>query len=171
MLKSQLRGPLILTPIAKEMAGYNENDPDKVKKCNNDAFEQWLSFVYLANTDHAKYGSLITGLSSQYALGQDQYPKTLRDAMNVLSHHRFDPAYAERKKKRKANRDSQRKSQEDATTDHEDEQHEAAFVQFEARVGAAERKGIVLQNAPIRISLKRNGLSTRHRKCNRRNKL
>jgi hypothetical protein len=42
----------------------------------------------------------VTGLLSQYSLGQDQYPKTVIDANNVLSNHWFDPAYVEAKKKR-----------------------------------------------------------------------
>ena len=60
---------------------------------------------------------------------------------NVLSNHRFDPAYAEREKKRKANRDSQRKSHEDATTDYEDEQREAAFAQFKGSCWCCRKKG------------------------------
>ena len=91
------------TPVMKQMSDCDESDPTKVKKCIEKAHEQWLSFVHVSNADHVKHGALITGLSSQYALGQDQHPKTLVDATSVPSNHHFDPACAEREKKRKAN--------------------------------------------------------------------
>jgi len=103
VLKSQLGGPLAPTPVAKQMLDYVESNPTKVKKCNEKAHEQWPSFVCVSGADHAKHGTLITGNSSQHALGQDQHPKTLVDATSVPSNHHFDPAHAEREKKRKAN--------------------------------------------------------------------
>jgi hypothetical protein len=53
------------------------------------------------NADRFKYGTRFTGLSSQYSLGQDQYPKTIFDANSVLSNHRFDPTYMDNKKKKR----------------------------------------------------------------------
>ena len=37
VLKSQLGGPLILTPIAKELTGHDASKPDKIKECNEEA--------------------------------------------------------------------------------------------------------------------------------------
>ena len=85
----------MLTPIAQGMTDYDENDPDKVKECQEKARQQWLSFVCIANTDHAKCGTLVSGLSSQCALGQDQHPKKLVDATSVLSNHHCDAVHAE----------------------------------------------------------------------------
>ena len=98
----------MLIPIAVTLPDYNKGDKDKVKVCLEKAYQQWLMFVYITNTDHAKYGTLLSTLSSQYSLGQDQYPKTLVNATNVLSNHHFDSAYTERDKKRKVNREKQR---------------------------------------------------------------
>ena len=44
----------------------------------------------LKNSDQAKYGSLLTGLVSQYSMGHNQYPKTIIAATDVLSNHRHD---------------------------------------------------------------------------------
>ena len=40
-----------------------------------------------------KYGTLIKMLYSQNSLGNNQYPKTLEKAMDVLSMHNFDQTY------------------------------------------------------------------------------
>jgi len=95
VLKSQLGGPLMLTPIAQGTKDCDKKDPDKVKECQEKACQQWLSFVCIGNTDHAKHGTSVSGLSSQHALGQDQHPKKLVDAMSVLSNHHFDAVHAE----------------------------------------------------------------------------
>jgi len=69
----------VLTPVPKQMSDCVESDPTKVKKFIETAHEQWLSFVCVTGAGHAKHGALITGLSSQHALGQDQHPKMLVD--------------------------------------------------------------------------------------------
>ena len=61
----------------------------------------------MENVDRNKYGTVLTGLVSQFLLGQDQYPRELTSAMNVLSNHKFDPAYQEAKKKQN-NKSSQK---------------------------------------------------------------
>lgn len=53
-------------------------------------FEQWCVFLLIRNSDQNKYGSLVKGLISQYSMGNDQYPKTITAATNVLSNHRHD---------------------------------------------------------------------------------
>ena len=141
VLKSQLGGPLILAPVAKNISGYDPKDPDKVRECEEEAYQQWLSYVYVSNTDKAKYGTLISGLSSQFALGQDQYPKTIVSATNVLSNHRFDSAYTDREKKRKANRDKQKLEHDEQVLEPEEEQREAAFAQFEGKCWCCGKQG------------------------------
>jgi hypothetical protein len=48
------------------------------------------SVLYLNNADQKKYGSILQGLNTQQSLHNDQYPKTVIDANNVLSNHKFD---------------------------------------------------------------------------------
>ena len=44
----------------------------------------------MVNSDQRKYGSVIKGLHSQKALQNDQYPRSIIEANNVLSTHKFD---------------------------------------------------------------------------------
>jgi hypothetical protein len=72
------------------MSTYDENDPEEITKCIETASEQLFAFLYMENSDQAKYGSLLRGLNSQKSLGHDQYPRSISEANNVLSNHNFD---------------------------------------------------------------------------------
>jgi hypothetical protein len=90
VLESHIGGPIELTKFMKNMVDYDEKDSDKLEKCKKKAFQQFLAFMYIDNSDKSKYGSLTTGLQTQQSLGNNQYPKTITEANNVLSSHRFD---------------------------------------------------------------------------------
>jgi hypothetical protein len=49
-----------------------------------------MALLYLENANQNKYGLVIKGLMDQFLLDQNQYPKTINHAMNVLSNHKFD---------------------------------------------------------------------------------
>ena len=49
-----------------------------------------MLFVLLRNSDQAKYQSLMNGLISQYSMENDQYPKTITTAIDILANHRHD---------------------------------------------------------------------------------
>lgn len=72
------------------MGDYNQDDPGKNKKLEKQVFDQFLGYIYLEAVDQTKYGSILTGLNTQQSLGNDQYPKTITEANNVLSNHKFD---------------------------------------------------------------------------------
>ena len=72
------------------MKDYDKKDDDKVVLCQEKAFQQLLAYTYLENSDKNKYGSLLTGLQTQQSLKNNQYPKLITEATNVLSNHRFD---------------------------------------------------------------------------------
>jgi hypothetical protein len=63
---------------------------EKNKVFEEQAFKQLLAFNYLENADQSKYRSILSGLNTQQSLGNDQYPKSIGEANNVLSNHRFD---------------------------------------------------------------------------------
>jgi hypothetical protein len=66
----------------------------------------------IRGSDQAKYGLLIRGFVSQYLLGNDQYPKTITRATDVLSNHKIDQRYYDtQKKNRKRLRDEQPRSE------------------------------------------------------------
>ena len=72
------------------MKEYSEDDKKKREKCVRDAYNHYMAYVYLQNADQSKYGSILRGLNTQQSLGNNQYPKTITEANNVLSNHRFD---------------------------------------------------------------------------------
>lgn len=71
------------------------NEMDVEKKQENfreHAYNQFrLANLYPDNADKSKYGSIITAwLNIQQSLGNDQYPRSITEANNVLGNHRFD---------------------------------------------------------------------------------
>jgi hypothetical protein len=46
--------------------------------------------VFLAGVDAKKYGRLKTGLNNAYVAGQNNYPKTVDNAVTMLSHYMHD---------------------------------------------------------------------------------
>ena len=55
--------------------------------------------VFLKSCNQNKYGSVLKGLANQYALGNDQYPKTITAATDVLSNHKLDQKFFDLQKK------------------------------------------------------------------------
>jgi hypothetical protein len=47
------------------------------------AFDRWMAYLLICNSDQAKYGS-------QFSMQNNQYPKTCTTATYILSNHRFD---------------------------------------------------------------------------------
>lgn len=80
VLAAQMGGPIVLK---KYMT--TEGIPSE-----KEAFENLMALLLLENADKTKYGTLITGLSTQFSLNNDQYPKTIIEMNNVMANHRFD---------------------------------------------------------------------------------
>jgi hypothetical protein len=72
LLKCNIGEPIILTKFVKGMDGYDEMDTKLQDKFCEQAFSQFLVYLYLDNVDKTKYGSNLTGLSTQQFLGNDQ---------------------------------------------------------------------------------------------------
>jgi hypothetical protein len=116
LLESHLGRPLIIKKIAESLPEYDVSDPVSIRKCQEKTFEKFLAYFYLENADRTKYGSLLNGLNTQQLLGNNQYPKSVTEANNVLSNHRMDnPAKMKREQddkfKQKA-KDEESKEQE-----------------------------------------------------------
>jgi hypothetical protein len=54
------------------------------------AYPRWMAYLLLKGSDQMKYGLLLKGFTSQFSLGNDQYPKTITTAADVLSNHKID---------------------------------------------------------------------------------
>ena len=145
VLVAQLGGHIKLTKYLEQQPAYKEavenDDTEVITKMEKEAFEQLLSTNFLLNADQSKYGSLVSGLATQFSLGQDQYPKTYVAANNVLSNHRFDPAYAENKKKRREHEKKSHSNKESTDKPSEDEPVQLSFAQIEGRCYCCGKKG------------------------------
>jgi hypothetical protein len=90
VMESHVGGPLELRKFMSKMKEFNINDEESIKKCKAKAYELFLAYMYMEGADKSKYGSLLTGLQTQFSLGNNQYPKTVCDVNSFLSNHRFD---------------------------------------------------------------------------------
>ena len=87
-------GPNMLDEFMSHTQAY-QDEADNAKKALivKNGFKQWSTFVYLKHADQRKYGKLLSNLKEQYALGNDQYPKTLDKGTDALNNHIWDPSY------------------------------------------------------------------------------
>ena len=138
MLKSHIGGPIILTKFVEAMDGYNKTDIKLQDKVREQAFSQFMAYLYLDNADKAKYGSIMTGLNTQQSLGNNQYPKSITKSNSVLSNHWFDVTNKpnNHKKPRDHNKDREQK---DARK--EDEDVNLLFAQLEGKCYCCGRAG------------------------------
>jgi hypothetical protein len=95
LCESHIGGPIVLFKTLVDNKAYkveatDQMEHEKNRKLQEQAFEQLLAYTYLKHADQSKYGSIIEGLVTQKSLKNDQYPKTITEANNVLSNHRFD---------------------------------------------------------------------------------
>ena len=104
-MKTQLGSVLILPAYVKSMDGYVEGDHSKTDELIVEAHEEFKAYAFIVNSDKNKYGTLIKNLAQQQSLKNDQYPKTLKAAAEVLENHTWDQKYHDEKNKRKKQRE------------------------------------------------------------------
>ena len=131
ILKSHLGGDILLPKYVKGMTGYDESNNTKTEELTKIADEQLSTYVYLVNSDQRKYGTLIKGLHSQNALNNDQYPKTMVEANNVLSTHRHDNIKDNNREHNRGSRRNENNENQDNET--KDEPVELSFAQLEGK--------------------------------------
>ncbi len=59
------------------MEDYDANDKIKVEELNDQAFNQFLGYLYLENGNQFKYGTILIGLNTQQTLKNNQYQKSI----------------------------------------------------------------------------------------------
>lgn len=115
VLMTHLGGPVTLNKYVENTEAYKNLPPDDIDSAGLDklfeeAFEMLVAYVYMENSDQAKYGSLLQSLASQQSLKNDQYPKTMVDATQALSNHKLDNA-GKKKENSKKNDDSRQQNE------------------------------------------------------------
>ena len=90
-----------------------EKAEDK-EKFKDEAFATWMAYLLIRGSDQSKYGSLTKGFVSQYSLGNNQYPKTIQAATDVLSNHKLDAKFYENQKRNRDWQHGQQEKQQDS---------------------------------------------------------
>jgi hypothetical protein len=110
---NQLGGSIQMTKLVN--SAYTA-DPSKNKDAHQaEAWDRFLAFLLIEKADHDKYSDFIQSLKFQNTLGNDQYPKTLDDAQQVLNAQRFDKTYKDKLAKKKASEKTDLKPDDNAT--------------------------------------------------------
>jgi len=105
VVKSHL-GTDILDTFTEHSEAYKKlSDAKEKATLKAEAFDSWMAYLMIQGSDQSKYGSLVKGFISQYSLGNDQYPKTIQVATDVLSNHKLDAKFYENQQQ---NRECQR---------------------------------------------------------------
>ena len=68
---------------------YEVDDTEGKIKTKKNAFGAWSAMFFMRIPDKIKYGKLIHDLSIQYAFNNNQYPKTLQEAVDVIRKEKF----------------------------------------------------------------------------------
>ena len=71
-------------------AAIGDMDLPHATELKGEAFGRWMAFLLLKNSDQSKYGSLLNGLTSQYLMDNNQYPKMIMAASDILAYHKHD---------------------------------------------------------------------------------
>ena len=62
----------------------------KQQDMKDKSFDRWMAHLLMKNSDQKKYGSLLTGLTTQYSMGNNQFPDKITNATDVLANHKHD---------------------------------------------------------------------------------
>ena len=69
-----------------------EPNPFEIKYSRK-AASKFYTYVYLDNSDKSKYKSILKNPNQQNSFGNNQYPKNMTEANNILNNHKFDRSY------------------------------------------------------------------------------
>ena len=64
-------------------------------KYTKKAASKLYAYIYLENSHKSKHESILKNLNQQKCLGNNQYPKSITEANNILNNHKFDGSYVE----------------------------------------------------------------------------
>jgi len=82
---------------------YIEGDESKRATLLKQSAQMWQSYLLLRNGDKDTFQSLTDHLRQQYALGTDQFPKSLTKAADVMGAHEVQRDLEKKKKEKNEN--------------------------------------------------------------------
>ena len=147
VLKSHV-GTKILDEFVETTREYKEDDDDDERtKLKEEAFGRWSAYMLVKNSDQNKFGSLLNGMTTQYAMGNNQFPKNVQKAIDIMSNHRFD-----NQKEIKKKYQDQKKKDEDGKV-----KKESSFAQAKKDMTCycCGKKGHIVPDCPEKDTRKR----------------
>lgn len=148
VLESHLGGSLYLEKYIRALPNYDAVDERAAAKTGS---EHFYAYLYLENVDYKKYGSLTQNLNQQYTLNNDQYPKTIGDANNVLSNHKFDNFKPKVHNKNKKEEEASDKNE----NEQEDQPVKLSFAQMEGKCYTCGKSGHRSPKCPMKGKIPR----------------
>ena len=105
-IMSSHMGTDILDKFMENTSAYkDEQDDVKKAEMKSGAFNKWMAFLLIRNSDMNKYGKLLDGMVSQFSMGNNQYPNAVRLATEIMAAHKHDNSGAKWNKNRAAKKD------------------------------------------------------------------
>ena len=122
ILKSHV-GTKVLNDFIEQSEEFrNEKSTTKQDEMKEEAMERWMAYLFLKGSDQTKYGSVMRGFVDLFSLENNQYPKTVAIATDILSNHKLDQRFYDVQKRNK-----ERQRQEN------DEPNETSFAQSNSK--------------------------------------
>ena len=83
-------GKGILDRLVENTRKYGEETCDDIRKkeLKDRAFNKGMACLVIRNSDKKKYSSLLNRLISQFSMDNNQYPKNIKHAIDILSNHK-----------------------------------------------------------------------------------
>ena len=163
IMEAQIGGPLILKKFIKTMPEYKMDEESLVDqddttnettniitKYSKKAANILYAYIYIENADHEKYGSVLNTLNQQKSFGNDQFPKTIIEASEVLSDHNYE--------KNKARNNLHRQIKQEQIKDENNEDFVTptlSFAQIEVRCFCCGKKGHRSNQCKLRDTIPR----------------
>ena len=125
VLKSYI-GDEMFHAFVEKTADYRASDTTNEQRdtMKRESFNAWSAYLLLKNADQAKYGGLINHMQTQYAMGNNQYPKNVSKAVDIMSNYKFDnskkPYHKKDDKKQQPKKEEDKKETSFAQTNKKD---------------------------------------------------
>ena len=118
----------------------DKKNPDPIRELKGRIKEAFRAYVFMANADQNKYGSLMAMFKTNHNMKQQEvgseevqkYPITIEKASSVFNKHDWDATYKEKLKKDKKNKDKQGQQNQSSSNNNSSGQEQAnmAFAQI-----------------------------------------